>query len=299
MWFYMYWDRVTSSLGDRLVRSARRGGSRRWSACTLGALTLLGSLILGGCEDPFASRSDGAGFWRGDPRDGRQSARDFPRHRRHGRGAADARDTGAGAGADAGGAGDAGDAGDAGLSVGGDAATAASSGANAGLVDAGASTPTADAGADPAVQALNDGQILLVIDTLLGGSIDQAAAALPSLVDADTIGFAEQIVDEDTAARDTLAAVANAIGASPAESAVAASARATIAGVLEQLVEPDAGALDGAFIDTQIAALTRTLPLMEQLAEAADAPVLRAQLVVLHAVEQARLERARQIAAGL
>jgi hypothetical protein len=290
MWFYMYSERAPSGADDHFVRSPACGWCRHWSGCTLGVLTLLGGVTLGGCEDPFAHRSDRAGVWRGYPRGERQGVGDFPRHHRHGRAGAEDRDSGADGGSDAG---------DAGLTLGAsaDASAAASSGAGAGLVDAG--NPSADAVLDPTVQALSDGQILLVVDTLLGGSIDQASAALPRLVDSDVLGYAGQIVDEDGSARDTLATVAGVIGASPAESAVAENERAAIQGELTPLVEPDAGTLDNVFIAAQITALTRTLPLIEQLAAAADAPVLRAQLVVLHAVEQARLERATQIAAGL
>jgi hypothetical protein len=69
--------------------------------------------------------------------------------------------------------------------------------------------------------------------------------------------------------------------------------------VLAQLVEPDAGAIDDVYITSQVETQVRALSLLEQLARAADTPVLQAQLEVSFAVEQAQLGRARQIADNL
>jgi predicted outer membrane protein len=140
---------------------------------------------------------------------------------------------------------------------------------------------------------------VLVADTLLGGSIDPADVALAFLADPDALAFAEEIADEYGAARDTLAALAEAISATPADSDVAGGVRTANDDALQELVGTDAGASDALFMSAQVAAHTRALALLEQLIVAADAPALRAQLVVLQALEQVNLERARTVAANL
>jgi hypothetical protein len=169
-------------------------------------------------------------------------------------------------------------------------------GANdAGELGAGA----ADGGLDPSIQALSDGQILLVADTLLVGSTDAASAARAGLADPEALAFAEQLLDQYVPARGTLRALGQALGTAPAESTVAAAARGANDALLEPLSAVDAGALDVPFINSQLAAHGRALEQLAQLIAAADAPPLRAQLSVLQALEQANLERAQAIAAAL
>jgi hypothetical protein len=62
--------------------------------------------------------------------------------------------------------------------------------------------------------------------------------------------------------------------------------------VLAQLVRPDAGTLDGS-LSARAAALAQALAWIDPLATAADAPVLRAQRMVLHAMASAQLDDAR------
>jgi hypothetical protein len=299
----MYLER-DSSVRPRRSTSSHSEWHRRASARVLGLLVLLGSVPLAGCEDIDGRRSDRSGdfregSFRSDGWRGRGSRdRDGFWHGRHGRGARGGANDAGDAGLDDAGVDDAGAADGAGLTAdAGLGGSAASTGADAGLGAVAAGV--ADAGLAPGIQALSDGQILQVADTLLGGSIDQMNATLSLLGDAGVLGFAEQTLAEDSAARSTLSALRDVIGASPADSAVADEARTINDAALQELAVPDAGAIDARFMSAQLAAEARDLALLGQLLGAADAPVLRAQLVVLQALRQAQLERARAIAADL
>jgi predicted outer membrane protein len=270
--------------------------ARRWAASSRGrssfvALSVAGVLlgvVLPGCDDLFDDRPQRSdGFWRAGSRDDGPGRGERGRWHRRGRGASAGADAGV---ADAGVNGGIGDAGGPG---------SGSGVPPAGGGDAGAGAGAADAGLDRAVQALSDGQLLLVADTLLVGSTDAATRALASLADTGALGFAEQLLDEYTAARGTLAALAQAIGVNPIASDIATGVRGVNDAALAELVATDAGSLDGPFINSQVAAQTRALSLLPQLIAAADAPALRAQLIVLQALEQANLGRAQALAAAL
>jgi hypothetical protein len=287
-WLYMYSKRVSSgALARRAIdRMSLLPMSPRkalgWRVCIL-CLLALGSVTLGGCDDIAERHEERAGFWGGNSRGESRGDRDgWHRGPRRGRPPRASNAVDAGPAADA-----------------GDAATSGAADASSGPADASPPPPTADAGLDPTLQALSDGQIVLVVDVLLEGSIDQASVALPRLADADVLAYAERVIDEDAAARDTLAAAASATGDSPADSLVSDQARTTNQDVLSQLVEPDAGAIDFLFITTRVTALTEAVARIDQLRTAADAPVLQAQLVVLHAIASAQLEDARRLSTAL
>lgn len=199
-----------------------------------------------------------------------------------------------------GGSGDAGnaatDAGDAGPATIAENADAAAQPAGGDPLDAGS---TADAASASPAAAASDAQILLVADNLLFGAITQAQTALPRLAEPDVVGFAEQLIDEDAAARNTLALVGSAIGASPAPSEIADAVSAESAALAAAFTGPDAGPLDTLYIESTLTAHAAARALVGELAAAADAPELRAQLVVVRAVLDVQLERAQQIAAGL
>jgi hypothetical protein len=191
-----------------------------------------------------------------------------------------------------------------------DAGSDAGAGADAGLpqagadagsasVDAGAVDAGSDAGAvDAAVLALSDAQILAVADALLAGEIDQARAAEPLLGDAEVLAFAEQTAAEREAARTTLGSLATAIDLAAEPSGIAAEVLAENASALEQLGGPDAGAIDAEFLSSREAVHARSLERFGALGAAADAPALRAQLLVLQALERATIERARELSGG-
>lgn len=183
----------------------------------------------------------------------------------------------------------------------GTGAPAGSSNLDAGAADAGAAgSASVDAGVvDSAILALSDGQIVAVADALIVGEIDHARAAEPLLGDAEVIAFAEQTVAEREAARATLASLAGAIDIGAEPSALADEVLADNASSLEQLARgPDAGSIDADFLSSREAVHARALERFALLAAAADAPALRAQLVVLAALEQSALDRTRDLSAS-
>jgi hypothetical protein len=267
----------------------------RW-ARSLSALSLLAMLggSLSACDDDIGEGEPGrrGRFGRDDDRwdrdrRGREGWRRWHRGHRHD-------ETDASADADAGNA--ATDAGDAGPATNAETADAAAQPAGEDLLDAGARVDAAPASA---AAALSDAQILLVADNLLGGAITQAQAALPRLTNADALGFAEQLIDEDAAARNTLTLIGDAIGASPAGSDIADTISAESDVLSAAFAEPDAGALDALYIESTLTTHTAALSLVSELAAAAGAPELRAQLVVLQTVLGVQLERAQGIGAAL
>jgi hypothetical protein len=75
--------------------------------------------------------------------------------------------------------------------------------------------------------------------------------------------------------------------------------QAVNAAALEDLIGPDAGAIDEPYMSSRVAAHTRALELLAPMIGAADAEALRAQLIVLQAIQTQQLERARAILAAL
>jgi hypothetical protein len=304
MWFYMWSESVASSVAAVVEPRAKecekneKKQSRRvqpWAALSL--IVLLGAGALG-CEDLRGERwgrdgrfgpgwSERGGF-------GRRGPDGFWHHRR-GPGAEDGAASGD-AGADAG-AVDAGDAGA--LANSGGNGTPPAPVADAGVDAASVPSPVVDAGAASEVAALGDDQLVLLADSLLAGELDRARTALPSLVDADVLAFAEQSGDALEAARATLATIADAIGVTPAASDVADAVRAESDSALEELVAPDAGGLDAVFLSSQLQAYSRSLELLPEMIAAADSPELSAQLVVLRALQQQDLSRIQALTAAL
>jgi uncharacterized protein DUF4142 len=292
MWFYMFDESVASSVAGPVEPRAKQRSRRMQPWAGLGLLVSLVSIGAIGCDELRGEHPERDGWFvpgrgsgeRGAFGRGGRERGGFWHHGRGPRGAGSPVDAGADAGAA-----DAGDAAD-----GGTAAVA-----DAGGDAASASGPVADAGVDAAVAALGDDQLVLLADTLLAGELDRAGTALPSLADADVLAFAESSSDELQAARATLATLAAAIDLSPAASGVADDVRADNDGALEPLAAPDAGGLDAVFLTSQTGASSRALELLEPMIAAADSPELRAELVVLRALQRQLSDRARELGAAL
>jgi hypothetical protein len=292
MWFDMCSKRVASGEA-KAARPSRRHARRPAAPGAAWLVAVLGLSTLAACDD-FGDRDYGRseGF-RSGRRDG--DGRGWRGHRRHRDRDRDRPDAAApfDAGTDAGAQPDA--------SLPGTGAPAGSSNLDAGAADAGAAgSASIDAGAvDSAILALSDGQIVAVVDALLLGEIDHARAAEPLLADAEVIAFAEQTVAEREAARATLASLAAAIDVGAEPSALADEVLADNASSLEQLsLGPDAGPIDADFLSSREAVHARALDRFALLAAAADDPALRAQLVVLAALEQSALDRTRDLSAS-
>jgi len=284
--------RVASSEAEA-APLAWRHARRPAAPCVAWLVAVLGLSTLAACDDFYDrdyGRSEGlrSGRRGGDGRWGRGHRRHHDRDRDRPDAAA-AFDAGTDAGAQA-------DA-----SQPGTGANAGSSSLDAGAADAGAvGSANVDAGAvDPATLALSDGQIVAVADALLAGESDHARAAEPLLGDADVIAFAEQTVAEREAARTTLASLAAAIDIGAEPSALADAVLADNTSALEQLsLGPDAGPIDADFLSSRELVHSSALERFAELAAAADAPALRAQLVVFEALEQSALDRARDLSAS-
>jgi hypothetical protein len=282
--------RVASSEAGAAAWPAWRG-VRRPAAPSVVLAAVLGACALAACDD-FDGRDYGraegfrAGRRDGDGRWGRGHRRHHDRDR-HRPDASAALDAGVDAGALA----------DAGLP--GTGASGGSSNLDAGSADAGVVASGSDAGTvDAAILALSDGQIVAVADALLAGESEQARAAELLLGDAELIAFAEQTVAEREAARTTLASVAAAIDIGAEPSALADEVLADNERSLEQLSAPDAGPIDAEFLSSREVVHARALDRFAALGASADAPALRAQLVVFEALEQSALGRVRELSAS-
>lgn len=294
MWFDMCSKRVASSEASAGLQRAVRPVRRRLAPVGACLVAVMGLSTLAACDDFDGrdyGRSGGFGPGRSD-RDGRWGGgrhrhrdRDRDRDRPDATAAADG-GTDAGAQADAG--------------LPGTGASAGSSSLDAGATDASSVGAAADdAGAvDPAILALSDGQIVAVADALLAGESEHARAAELLLDDAEVLAFAEQTVAEREAARTTLASLAAAIDIGAEPSALADEVLADNQSALEQLSAPDAGPSDADFLASREAVHARALERFAALEAAADAPALRAQLLVFEELERSALARVRELSAS-
>lgn len=267
----------------------RRLGSHpvRWQARSFGATCLAAALVvtaLGACDDWDGRR--GPDGW-GGPRDGRRwtgRGRDdhFGGWRDRGRDGADA--------------GALTDAGSAALDAGGDAALdggAADGGASDGVLDAGAASE------DAGILAASDGEILSVLDAASVAEIERARAALPSLADADVTAFAQAMLSEHEAVRETLTALGAALELAPAPSPLADELRSAGDATAAVLAASDAGASDAAYIEAEVLAQARVVSVLAALLASVDAEPLRAELLVRQVIVEDHLARARALAAAL
>jgi predicted outer membrane protein len=183
----------------------------------------------------------------------------------------------------------------AGTAGGGAAGTAGGGGAGAATGGAGGAVAV-DAGVDagPAAQAraLDDGQIVFLVDTLNAGEVDEARAALPGLQTEAVQAFARQMIDEHDTARDTLSQLAQDQDIDLAPSDLAATLREKSEGVIDSLLGAEADELDRAYIESQVTAHTEALTLLESLASAADSEPLQAQLTQLSSSVEGHLQAA-------
>jgi len=185
------------------------------------------------------------------------------------------------------------------------------SGSGAGVGTAGGTTgtsATADAGAGDAgsgaagiasAQALDDGQIVFVVDTLNAGEVDQARAAMPRLASDDVRAFAQQMIDDHEPARDALIQLAEAQNIDPELSDVADQLREQSAQVVASLLSAPGDSIDAAYIDSQVVAHEQALGLLSAMGQVADSDALRTQITELSTDVQGHLDNARQLQSNL
>jgi putative membrane protein len=146
----------------------------------------------------------------------------------------------------------------------------------AGMGGAGAAAG-ADAGGagGAAAAALTDAQILLVLDTLNQGEVDEAYAALPRLSAADVKAFAQMMVTDHSAARQMVVATADDLQQNPAPSQVQLDLKEEAEAHVAQLRATSAANLDQTYINMEVAGHADALMLLSELEAAADAAELR------------------------
>lgn len=137
------------------------------------------------------------------------------------------------------------------------------------------------------VQALSDSQILLVVDTLNAGEVEEAYAALPRLSDAGVEAFARRMITDHGQARLDTATLATTLDLSPKTSDVQAQLEEMAMQERQELLDTSNAAIDRVYIEAQIADHAEALALLQILQPAADAAQLKQFITTLEADVQA------------
>lgn len=154
--------------------------------------------------------------------------------------------------------------------------------------------PGVDAGA-PLAAALDDGQIIGVVDALNAGEVEQAQAVLPRLQSDAVRAFAQIMIEEHRTAGDSFGALALAQQIQSLGSDVADGLRQRNAEAVSTLAATDAAQLDRAYLDAQIQTHTEAEALLADLAAGADSAALGTQLSQLRINVQGHLQSARAL----
>ena len=181
-----------------------------------------------------------------------------------------------------------------GTATGGD--SSATGGADA---DEGGNGGMGGAGGDAAIASLSDAQILLVLDTLNHGEVEEAYAALPRLGDADVEAFAQMMIDDHGMARQTVAATADAVDLEPQPSQLQMMLAHESEEHVAKLRSTKTPALDATYMAMQVAAHADALQLLDELDDVADAPQLTTLIADLTTSVQQHYDAAVEIEAGL
>jgi putative membrane protein len=192
-----------------------------------------------------------------------------------------------------------------------DATVSDASDAGAPLADAGAdavaeadaAAPDADAGQADAgaaiAEALDDGQIVTVVEVLNASEVEQAQAVLPRLQNDAVRAFAQIMIEEHQTARNDLATLAGQQQIALANSDVADQLRLESQQTQGELAGTDAAALDAAYLGAQVTAHQEAEALLGDLSAAADSPELAAQLGELRLNVQGHLQSASALLGSL
>jgi len=165
---------------------------------------------------------------------------------------------------------------------------------------AGAGGAEAGAGGGGSVTAeLTDAQILLVLDTLNQGEVEEAYAALPRLEVADVKAFAQQMITDHGSARLSVADTADELQLNPAPSEVQVDLMHEAESHVATLRATPTAALDQAYVDLQVSMHADALALLSNLEDAADAAELRSLIATLEAAVQDHYDSALDIQAEL
>jgi len=181
-------------------------------------------------------------------------------------------------------------------------AGAESGGAGGAGADSGGAATGGDenggAGGAAALQ-LSDGQIVLVLDTLNQGEVDEAYAVLPRVQATAVRTFALEMANDHSSARQAVAQSAATLGVTPAPSATQAQLKTEGEEHVALLRREPTPSLDLAYMNLEIDEHRQALDLLAELESAADAPALKQLITTLTATVQMHYDQAVTIAAAL
>lgn len=173
--------------------------------------------------------------------------------------------------------------------------TATPNGGGEGGTEAGAGASGGEAGAGEAIAALSDAQILLVLDTLNQGEVEEAYAVLPRLTEADVETFAQMMITDHGSARQAVATTADDLNLTPAPSAPQrALMRESQAHVTELRATP-VDDIDRTYVALEVTAHAEALALLGTLDASADAAALRTLIGTLTATVQDHYDAAQTL----
>jgi putative membrane protein len=150
-----------------------------------------------------------------------------------------------------------------------------------------------------AAYALSDAQILLVLDTLNQGEVEEAYAALPRLTATDVRAFAQRMVNDHGDARQAVLATASALNLAPLPSDAQAELQSEGEAHVDMLRATPAAALDATYVNLEVAGHAEALNLLDDLASAADAPQLETLITTLRGTVQEHYQSAQELQAEL
>jgi putative membrane protein len=136
------------------------------------------------------------------------------------------------------------------------------------------------------IAALNDAQILLVLDTLNQGEVEEAYAALPRLSTPSVIDFAQQMVTDHGSARQAVLSTADDLSLSPVPSETQQDLMQEGEAHVTSLRATSTAALDLTYINLEVQGHAEALELLSNLQAAADAAPLKTLITTLTATVQ-------------
>jgi putative membrane protein len=157
----------------------------------------------------------------------------------------------------------------------------------------------AGAGGQSAVASLSDAQILLVLDTLNQGEVEEAYAALPRLTSAPVKSFAQEMVMDHGMARQSVLTTANALNLAPTPSQPQAELQGEGEAHVALLRAASASALDATYVSLEVDGHAEALALLDDLATAADAAQLKTLISMLRATVLQHYQQAQALKAAL
>jgi len=145
---------------------------------------------------------------------------------------------------------------------------------------------------------LTDAQIMLVLDTLNAGEVEEAYAALPRLSSDDVVAFAQQMISDHSSGRQMVTTTERNLNVKPMPSDVQAELESDAQMHVDEF-QQGTGPLDAAYMQEEVADHAHALALLNRLEEAADAAQLKTLITTLRGTVQQHYDLALQVQASL